>query len=69
MYVDCNDVGMATPCLLPGYWRPPGEAAEGEGGGYTVYACDVSENCVGGCVFNHSCKTGVAQASPTCGTG
>jgi hypothetical protein len=74
---DCNDVGLSVPCLLPGFWRPPGEAQQqeekglGGGGGlgyvYSVYGCDVFENCVGGCVFNESCKSGVSQSSPTCG--
>lgn len=62
---DCNDVGLSVPCLLPGYWRPPQEAVNGDT--YTVYVCDVDENCIGGCAFNESCKSGVEQTSPTCG--
>mmetsp|Transcript_8290 Transcript_8290/g.14047 ORF Transcript_8290/g.14047 Transcript_8290/m.14047 type:complete len:880 (-) Transcript_8290:196-2835(-) len=63
--MDCNDVGISVPCLLPGYWRPPEEAVEGLT--YTVFRCDVTINCIGGCVFNESCAHGVDQTSPTCG--
>lgn len=62
---DCNDVGISVPCLLPGFWRPPEEAVEGLT--YTVFRCDVTINCIGGCVFNASCAHGVDQTSPTCG--
>jgi hypothetical protein len=62
---DCNDVGITVPCLLPGYWRPPDEAIDSST--YTVYTCDVTANCIGGCMFNESCAPGVDQTSPTCG--
>ena len=63
LLLDCNDVGLSTPCLLRGYWRVPLDDMSV----YYVYKCDVSENCLGGCAFNQSCKEAIDQSSPTCG--
>jgi hypothetical protein len=61
-------VGIVVPCILQGYWRPqPPAGEEGDFGKWSVFRCDVSQRCLGGCVLNMTCTANVLQTSPVCG--
>jgi hypothetical protein len=65
---DCDDLGIAVPCILKGYWRPqPPAGEEGDFGKWSVFRCDVAKRCLGGCVLNATCAANVLQTSPVCG--
>eukprot|EP00602_Paraphysomonas_sp_CaronLab_P005348 CAMPEP_0185017998 /NCGR_PEP_ID=MMETSP1103-20130426/842_1 /TAXON_ID=36769 /ORGANISM="Paraphysomonas bandaiensis, Strain Caron Lab Isolate" /LENGTH=1593 /DNA_ID=CAMNT_0027547641 /DNA_START=63 /DNA_END=4844 /DNA_ORIENTATION=- len=65
---DCNDVGIAIPCVLAGYWRdqPPTDDELSNFDKYKIYSCDTADNCKGGCMLNASCADHTLQSSPTC---
>jgi hypothetical protein len=66
---DCNDVGITIPCILEGYWRAqpsdPNDLSNFKK--YSIYICDYSEVCRGGCQLNQSCRHDRKQSSPVCG--
>ena len=66
---NCDDVGVAIPCVSPGYWRAEPETAEDLGNFelYKVHQCDIDEACEGGCIFNSTCSSGRDGSSVTCG--
>jgi hypothetical protein len=65
---DCDDVGIVVPCILKGYWRPqPPVGEEGDFGKWSVFRCDVTERCLGGCDLSATCAANVLQTSPVCG--
>jgi hypothetical protein len=65
---DCNDVGIVVPCILRGYWRPqPPAGEEGDFKKWSVFRCDVSKRCLGGCDLSATCAANVLQTSPVCG--
>jgi hypothetical protein len=65
---DCDDVGIAVPCILKGYWRPqPPAGEEGDFGTWPVFHCDVAKRCLGGCDPSSTCAANVLQTSPVCG--
>jgi hypothetical protein len=65
---DCEDVGIVVPCILKGYWRPqPPAGEEGDFGKWSVFRCDVTKRCLGGCDLSATCAANVLQTSPVCG--
>ena len=66
---DCNDVGVAIPCISPGYWRaePPKSEELGNFETYPVFECDIDEACIGGCSLGSTCAQGRKGSSVTCG--
>ena len=66
---DCNDVGVAIPCVSSGYWRalPGADEDLGDFDKYPLYSCDVVEACISGCQFNDTCAEGRVGTSVTCG--
>jgi hypothetical protein len=68
MGADCGDVGVAIPCIRPGYWRQEPPFSEiGNFNKYEVFKCDIEESCRGGCLLNETCKSDILQTSPVCG--
>ena len=64
---DCNNIGIAVPCILPSYWRPqPPEGESGNFDRYRIFLCEVKERCLGGCSLNETCNFGIQQSSPVC---
>jgi hypothetical protein len=65
---DCDDVGIAVPCILEGYWRPqPPAGEEGDFKKWPAFRCDVAKRCLGGCDLGATCAANMVQASPVCG--
>jgi hypothetical protein len=64
---NCNNVAIAIPCVLAGYWRATPPASEvGNFDKWKIFKCDINERCLGGCVLNETCAENVIGTSPVC---